>query len=98
MRGIKIVAYASSSRPNVLWSEDQHKSALPKNRQECDVPLVSMADFDAVVAAKDHQVAELRDIVERAQAIISTSTYPNWHEAARSALAALDPLSPSTPS
>jgi hypothetical protein len=26
------------------------------------------------------------DLVERAQAIISTKTYPNWHEAARAAL------------
>ncbi len=28
----------------------------------------------------------LRDLVDRAQAIISTSTYPNWHETARAAL------------
>lgn len=30
----------------------------------------------------------LKGLVERAQAIISTSTYPNWHEAARAALSA----------
>lgn len=30
---------------------------------------------------------KLREIVERAQSIVSTSTYPNWHDTARTALA-----------
>jgi len=38
------------------------------------------------VIQADH--VALRDLVERAQAIISTSTYPNWHESARAALSA----------
>lgn len=38
------------------------------------------------VVQADH--VDLRDLVERAQAIISTSIYPNWHEAARAALSA----------
>lgn len=29
---------------------------------------------------------QLKELVERAQAIISTSTYPNWHADARAAL------------
>jgi hypothetical protein len=32
------------------------------------------------------EVEKLREIVERAQAIVSTSTYPNWHESASAAL------------
>ncbi|WP_223566887.1 hypothetical protein [Agrobacterium tumefaciens] len=33
------------------------------------------------------EVKRLRAVVERAQLIVSTSTYPNWHETARTALA-----------
>ena len=40
---------------------------------------------------KDAEIIRLREIVERAQAIISTSTYPNWHEAARALASAPAP-------
>ncbi|MEK1908208.1 MAG: hypothetical protein AAAB13_20740 [Pseudomonas sp.] len=43
---VVIVAYASSTRPNALWSAAQFNSALPKNRTECDIPLVSKEDYD----------------------------------------------------
>jgi hypothetical protein len=38
------------------------------------------------VAETGAEVERLREIVDRAQAIISASTYPTWHEAARAAL------------
>lgn len=40
----KIVAYACSTRPNALWSAAQYESAAPKNRTECDIPLVTAAE------------------------------------------------------
>ncbi|NTG73238.1 hypothetical protein G6M02_07830 [Agrobacterium rhizogenes] len=43
----KIVAYACSTRPNALWSADQFDSAAPKNRTECDIPLVALSDLEA---------------------------------------------------
>lgn len=42
----EIIAYASSTRPNYLWSAAQFNSALPKNRLDADIPLVSKADAD----------------------------------------------------
>jgi hypothetical protein len=42
----KIVAYACSTRPNALWSAAQFDNAAPKNRTECDIPLVAKADYD----------------------------------------------------
>jgi hypothetical protein len=46
----------------------------------------SCSDLLMRMDAKDAELARLREIVERAQAIISTATYPNWHAAARAAL------------
>ncbi|NTG94212.1 hypothetical protein [Rhizobium rhizogenes] len=43
----KIVAYACSTRPNALWSAAQFDSAAPKNRTECDIPLVALSDLEA---------------------------------------------------
>jgi hypothetical protein len=44
---IRIVAYACSTRPNALWSADQFDNAAPKNRTECDIPLVALSDLEA---------------------------------------------------
>jgi hypothetical protein len=52
----KIIAYASSTRPNHLWSAAQFNSAAEKNRIDCDIPLVAASDL----AAKDAQIGELR--------------------------------------
>lgn len=52
----KIIAYASSTRPNHLWSAAQYNSALPKNRIDADIPLVSAA----ALATKDATIAGLR--------------------------------------
>lgn len=49
---MKILAYACSARPNALWSAAQYDSALPKNRAECDTPLVSKADAELALALK----------------------------------------------
>ena len=46
---MNILAYASSARPNNLWSAAQYDSALPKNRTDADIPLVSKADADAEI-------------------------------------------------
>lgn len=43
----KIVAYACSTRPNALWSAAQFDNAAPKNRTECDIPLVALSDLEA---------------------------------------------------
>lgn len=46
----EIVAYACSTRPNALWSAAQFKNALPKNRTECDIPLVAEAEANVFKA------------------------------------------------
>jgi hypothetical protein len=56
----KIVAYACSTRPNALWSAAQFDSAAPKNRTECDIPLVSLSDLDAAKAMCDEMAKEAR--------------------------------------
>ncbi|MDO9416991.1 hypothetical protein [Pararhizobium sp.] len=61
----EIVAYAASSRPNALWSAAQFNSALPKNRADCDTPLVALSSFDALAAERDQLVAR----AEQAEAI-----------------------------
>lgn len=43
--------------------------------------------LEGVAQAEEYDKKRYREIIERAQAIISTSTYPNWHKAARDALA-----------
>lgn len=42
----KIIAYASSTRPNHLWSAAQFNSALPKNRADADIPLVAQSELN----------------------------------------------------
>lgn len=42
----EIIAYASSTRPNHLWSAAQFNSALPKNRVDADIPLVAKSEAD----------------------------------------------------
>lgn len=56
---MKIIAYASSTRPNHLWSAAQYNNALPKNRTEADIPLVSLASHTSALAEKDARIAEL---------------------------------------
>ena len=46
----KIIAYACSTRPNALWSAAQFNSALPKNRIECDIPLVAESEANVFKA------------------------------------------------
>ena len=46
----KIIAYACSTRPNALWSAAQFNNAAPKNRAECDIPLVSEAEANVFKA------------------------------------------------
>lgn len=40
---MKIIAYASSTKPNSLMSKAQYDGALPKNREAYDIPLVDPA-------------------------------------------------------
>lgn len=56
---IKIIAYACSTRPNHLWSVAQFNSALPKNRTDCDIPLVSLADYESLRSRAEKAEAEL---------------------------------------
>ncbi|MEJ1174254.1 hypothetical protein WA845_08405 [Agrobacterium sp. CMT1] len=66
-------------------------------RQRLDIGPCGEDAIDVAESAADHllhraeaaeaEVKRLRAVVERAQLIVSTSTYPNWHEAARTALA-----------
>lgn len=59
MMTIKIIAYACSTRPNHLWSVAQFNSALPKNRTDCDIPLVSLADYESLRSRAEKAEAEL---------------------------------------
>lgn len=54
---MKIVAYASTTRQNHLWSVAQFNSALPKNRSECDIPLVAKTEAEVVIE-------RLRDVLQ----------------------------------
>lgn len=74
---MKTLAYASTTRPNHLWSAAQFNSADPKNRTECDTPLVSRADAEAALAAKDAEIAKLRDAL---RSLVSATA--DFHEAA----------------
>jgi hypothetical protein len=61
----------------------------PDVREHPNGDYVEYDDYASLQSRLDKAEAErdaLRGMVERAQAIISTSTYPNWHEAARTAL------------
>lgn len=58
---MNVVAYACSSRPNALWSAAQFDNALPKNRTECDIPLVAKVDAEAALAAKDAAITALME-------------------------------------
>jgi hypothetical protein len=55
----KIVAYACSARPNALWSAAQFDNAAPKNRTECDIPLVALSDLNADKAMCDEMAKAL---------------------------------------
>lgn len=57
---MNVIAYACSSRPNALWSAAQFDSALPKNRAECDTPLVAKSDADAALASASFELDRLR--------------------------------------
>ncbi len=57
----KIIAYACSTRPNALWSAAQYNSALPKNRTECDIPLVALSDLES----ERHRHAEVMEEVRK---------------------------------
>lgn len=56
----KIIAYASSTRLNHLWSAAQFNSALPKNRTDADIPLVAQADLN-VFKGKYRSMASLME-------------------------------------
>jgi hypothetical protein len=58
MSKIKIRAYASSTRPNAMWSAAQFNSAAEKNRTECDIPLVSLEDHEAMVREATERAEE----------------------------------------
>lgn len=60
-----IIAYACSTRPNALWSVAQFNSALPKNRTDCDIPLVSLADYESLRSRAEKAEAE-RDELQKA--------------------------------
>lgn len=45
--------------------------------------------LEGVAQAEEYDKKRFREVIERAQSIISTSTYPNWHATARTALANL---------
>jgi hypothetical protein len=70
----KIVAYACSTRPNALWSAAQYDSAAPKNRTECDIPLVAVSEanvFKAKSIARGKLLERFRchvqEVVEHAE-------------------------------
>lgn len=48
------------------------------------------ASTAARIAALEAENGKLREVVQRAQAIIWASTYVNWHDAARAALTATE--------
>lgn len=81
----EIIAYASSTRPNHLWSAAQFNSALPKNRTECDIPLVSAA----ALAAKDAEIERLRTSLaaisgyENLSSCEFRATYPDFSKKLR---------------
>lgn len=58
MSKIRIRAYASSTRPNVLWSAAQFNSAAEKNRTDCDIPLVSLEDHEAIIRQAEERAEE----------------------------------------
>jgi hypothetical protein len=41
-----------------LWSVAQFNSALPKNRTDCDIPLVSLADYESLRSRAEKAEAE----------------------------------------
>lgn len=70
----KIVAYACSTRPNALWSAAQYDNAAPKNRTECDIPLVAASEanvFKAKSIARGKLLERFRchvqEVVEHAE-------------------------------
>jgi hypothetical protein len=73
----------------LVTAEWLQKMAAKEGDLDCTTGRPDAAEADRLRAiALDMQkgYVALRDLVERAQAIISTATYPNWHEAARAAL------------
>lgn len=50
-------AYASSDpvRKNQLWSRSQYDSALPKNRECCDIPLITTTQAQAYADARANE-------------------------------------------
>ncbi|WP_192936978.1 hypothetical protein [Sinorhizobium meliloti] len=50
--------------------------------------LIDKPEAVEATSPQSNLLSELRELVDRAQAIISTSTYPNWHASAEAALAA----------
>jgi len=64
---MKTLAYASTTRPNHLWSAAQFNSADQKNRTECDILLISKADAETALAAKDAEIAKLREALDECE-------------------------------
>lgn len=60
----KIIAYASSTRLNHLWSAAQFNSALPKNREDADTPLVAKADYDSLLSERNLYKGKYRALLK----------------------------------
>lgn len=68
---MNILAYASSTRPNHIWSAAQYDSALPKNRTDADIPLVSKADADA-------EIERLRSVLSKIESAPAWGYPDKW--------------------
>jgi hypothetical protein len=85
----KIVAYACSTRPNALWSAAQFDSAAPKNRTECDIPLVALSDLEAELDAAKAMCDEMAKALEEIRDACPTGSRwttmsdGTWREACR---------------
>lgn len=81
-RGEQIDVYKRAYDQNLAAKEEERAEQWRLRREAEGSRDAAMAACDSMRAERD----KLREIVQRAQAIISTSTYPNWHEAARTSL------------
>jgi len=91
----KIIAYASSTRPNHLWSAAQYNNALPKNRTDADIPLVALSDGAAARQASGDTVmkADVEAMIRGWQS--ECSDHPSLHNQGNVLLGRLKAINPS---
>lgn len=91
----EIIAYASSTRPNHLWSAAQYNSALPKNRSDADIPLVALSDAQTTRQASGDTVmkADVEALIREWQA--ECADHPSLHNQGNVLLGRLKAMKPS---